>query len=165
MLAKRDKAVADISIGQTSIFWARDKYGGQIQSERTSDGSRNNNLCLMAHAGNQHYQIMLVSGALGGWKIVTGYEVAKVHERFQGEKCGKLNEQFSFHWIGASRKKTLDIYGIPMQTLARFSRYTFSYQETLPENKATYDVFAGIDFYFDDDEHVHKVRAFEVKSN
>ncbi len=77
-LFKEDRTIAGISIGKTSIISIKERHGGVIQKKKDADGSFNS-LCLIVNRGSHRYLLSLDSGAMGGWDIITEYEISVVN--------------------------------------------------------------------------------------
>lgn len=164
-LVEQEKTLGVVTIGQTSIFAMQNSYGGSIQKERDSDGAPFNSLCLIGHdKKGQRYELNLISGAMGGWKIVTAYELSKINEGLRGDKCGKIEPIPVSHWIGVKKEDVIKKIGTPVKSEKDFTKYTSSYRETDLQSNSAFDVYEGIYFYFDREGQVIRIKVFRVES-
>jgi len=163
-LFKEDRTIGGISIGETSILSIKERHGGIIQKKTDADGSFNS-LCLIVNRGSHRYLLSLISGAMGGWDIVTEYESSVVNSGYSNRICGEYtNEYFSPNWIGYKVEDIIRKYGEPSKLSVNTLEYSFSYQKGQSETGVT-DIYSGIMVYFDEKKVIYKVNVFEVESD
>lgn len=163
-LFKEDRTIGGISIGNTSIISIKEKHGGEIQKKKDVDGFFNS-LCLIINRGSHRYLLSLISGAMGGWDILTEYNISVVNSDYANQICEEYtDEHFSPNWIGQKKDNIIRKYGKPNKVSVDALEYSFSYQKS-QSNSGIIDVYSGITVYFDEKKVIYKIDVFEVETN